>query len=83
MNSELSKLHNKKNNIKKEENESLINIDLSNQDKVLRECLKNFIFSYSSIIGIIYVAFKKMFLFVKNVEAYPIILIYLIFLQLT
>ena len=51
MNSELSKLHNKKNNIKKEENETLINIDFSNQDKVLRECLKNFKFSYSSIIG--------------------------------
>ena len=59
MNSELSKLHNKKNNIKKEEQASLLNIDPSNQEKVLKEFLKNFKFSYSSIIGANLCGFQK------------------------
>ena len=59
MNSELSKLHNKKNNIKKEEEASLFNIDPSNQDKVLKEFLKNFKFSYPSIIGANLCGFQK------------------------
>ena len=59
MNSELSELHNKRNNIKKEENETLVNIDSSNQDKVLKECLKNFKFSYASIIGANLCGFQK------------------------
>ena len=59
MNSELSKLHNKKNNIKNEEQASLLNIDPSNQEKVLKEFLKNFKFSYPSIIGANLCGFQK------------------------
>ena len=51
LNSELSKLHNKKNKIKKKEDMNFVNIDSSNEQAVLNEFLKNFKISHSSIIG--------------------------------
>ena len=53
LNSELSKLHNKKRNITKKENETgkFQMIDPSNQNAVLKEFLKDFKYSHATIIG--------------------------------
>ena len=50
-NSELTKLHKKKNNIKKDEKLFLINVDSSNEIAVLSEFLKSFKTTHSSVIG--------------------------------
>ena len=59
LNTELTKLHNKKHNNKKKEMSLIPNIDSTNQDAVLKEFLNTFKISHSSVIGDNLCGFQK------------------------
>ena len=69
MNSELTNLHNKNRNIKKNENENLNNINIFDEKEVLSEFLKTYKYAYSSVISENLFGFQKYIYTCQNCQS--------------
>ena len=69
MNSELTNLHNKNCNIKKNENENLNNMNIFDEKAVLSEFLKTYKYAYSSVISENLIGFQKYIYMCQNCQS--------------